>query len=406
MPADMAMMTRGDPQEPPDDVSSSALAELRRVCPVSSPRPGVHLAVRHADVAAVLADADHFSGASPRSVQGHTPPQALTVQETEGKRHDRLRRIWLGALRRDAIATAEPLVRQVCGDLVASFATVGRADLVAGLAKPAAKEGFAALIGVPEADRERVHRWTVDIRARESAVPAALKVQASAASRAALDAWIVREVDRRRGLHEPPGDILGRLIHATDLDGQTLASTELASQVCFLLRAGTGATVRLIANLLFELARAPERYQLLVDERGLVPIAIDESLRHDPPGAFTTRTCVAATEVGGVHIARGEEVVPSLLSANGDESTFPDAERFQLERGRVPNHLPFGRGRHRCPGAPAARMIATAALEAVLDRIAGIRLAPGFVYQRTDFSAPAPQRLDVEFEPRLRRSGG
>jgi cytochrome P450 len=175
----MAMMRGGDPQEPPDDVSSSALAELRRVCPVSSPSPGVHLAVRHDDVAALLADAEHFSAASLRSVQGHTPPQALTVQETEGKRHARLRRIWLDALRRDAIATAEPLVRQICGDLVASFATVGCADLVVALAKPAAKQGFAALIGVPDADRERVHRWTMDIRARESAVPAALKAQAS-----------------------------------------------------------------------------------------------------------------------------------------------------------------------------------------------------------------------------------
>jgi cytochrome P450 len=162
--------------------------------------------------------------------------------------------------------------------------------------------------------------------------------------------------------------------------------------------------VRLIANALYELVRVPARYAQLRADRALVAVALDESLRHDPPAAFTARTCVKDTELGGVRIRPGEEVILPLLSANRDEAVVPDPERFDLRRGRVPNHLSFGRGRHRCPGAPLARMIAANAVEALLDRIADIRLAPGFVYESEDFSAPGPRHLDVEFRPDANRA--
>jgi cytochrome P450 len=126
-------------------------------------------------------------------------------------------------------------------------------------------------------------------------------------------------------------------------------------------------------------------------------VALDESLRHDPPGQFTARTCIKQTELGGVAIEPGDEVVLSIASANRDESLFSGGECFELARGRVPGQLAFGRGRHRCPGAPAARMVAASALEALLDKIPEVRLAPGFVYQAEDFSARAPRHLRVEF---------
>jgi cytochrome P450 len=375
-----------------------AFAELRRSCPVSSPRPGVHLAVRHADVATALTDAEHFSGATPRTLQGLKSEDELTLQEIEGPRHERIRRIWLAALRRDAIAAAEPSLGALSCGLVARLAPAGRAELVTELAQPAAKDAFAHLIGIPAADREAVRRWILDIRQGEAGAPAALKARAAAPSRAALNRWITDEVRRRRALPEPPDDIITRLMQPTGEDGMQLREAELAAQLRFLCRAGTGSTVRLIANVLYELVRVPARYAQLRADRALVPVAIDESLRHDPPGAFTARTCLKRTQLGGVRIEPGAEVVLSIASANRDEAVFPRAQQFDLRRGRVPEQLAFGRGRHRCPGAPVARMIAASVVEALLDQIPEIRLAPGFAYEADDFSTRGPRYLSVEFE--------
>jgi cytochrome P450 len=375
-----------------------AFAELRRSCPVSSPRPGVHLAVRHADVATALTDAEHFSGATPRTLQALKSEEELTLQELEGPRHERIRRIWFAALRRDAIAAAEPSLRALSRELVARLAPAGRAELVTELAQPAAKHAFAHLIGIPAADRERVHRWILDIRQGEAGAPAALKAHASLQSRAALAGWITDEVRRRRALPDPPDDIITRLMQPTGEDGVQLTEAELAAQLRFLCRGGTGSTGRLIANVLYELVRVPARYAQLRPDRALVPVAIDESLRHDPPGAFTARTCLKQTQLGGVRIEPGAEVVLSIASASRDEAVFPGAEHFELRRGRVPDQLAFGRGRHRCPGAPVARMIAASVIEALLDQIPEIRLAHGFAYESDDFSTRGPRYLSAEFE--------
>ncbi len=383
---------------------TEALAELRRSSPVSTPRPGVHLAVRHSEVAAVLTDGEHFSGAAPRTLRGLKREQDLTLQEIEGERHDRIRRVWLEAMRRDAIAAAEPGVREICRALVAGLVPTGPADLVAEFARPAAREGFHHLVGVPKGDRERVHRWTVEIRSAEATAPAKLKARVAAGAREELDAWIEDQIARRRALSDPPDDILTRLIRAADQPEACVSDPELGAQVRFLCRAGSGSTVRLIANVLYELIRAPERYRAVRQDRALVPVALDESLRHDPPGQFTARTCVKHTELVGVGIQPGDEVVLSIASANRDESLFAGGECFELARGRVPGHLAFGRGRHRCPGAPAARMVAASALEALLENVPEVRLARGFVYEAEDFTARAPRHLRVEF-PRVQASG-
>ena len=371
-------------------------AELRRSCPVSTPRPGVHLVVRHADVAAILTDVEHFSGASPRTLAGRKPEADLSLQELGGPRHHSIRGLWLTALRRSAIAPTEPTVRELCRERVGDLAAAGRAEVVADLARPVVREALDYMIGIPLASRKRVHAWIQDQKEDEAGSFAALRGQASAASRAALDHWIAGEAMRRRALSKPPDDIFARLMAATGDGGVGLTQAEFAAQVRFLCRAGTGSTVQLIANVVYELARVPARYARLREDRSLISVAIDESLRHAPPGAFTARTCITETELGGVRIKPGDEVILSLASANRDESVFPNPERFDLQRGRLPVQVSFGRGSHRCPGALIARMIATNLIEAMLNQMVEVRLAPGFVFESEDFCTRGPSHLSIE----------
>ena len=386
----------------PDEV----LSELRRSCPVSTLRPGVHFVVRYDDVSGVLRDHESFSGARPSTLQGVRDEGELTLQEMDGSRHSDMRRIVLTALPRDLIARTEPYLAEVCRELVNQLVQGDQADLVSELIEPAAKAVVAELLGVPRAERERVYRWAGDLKAHDAVSPPARGGRASPEppSRQEFDRWIRAEAHRRRASSRPPDDVFTRLLNARKANGVPLSDVEFATQIRFLSRAGIGSIVRLTGNLLYELIRVPERYSRVRSDRGLLPASIDESLRHDAPGDFVGRTCIRETELAGTRVRRGEQVIVSITSAHRDESHFPNGENFDLDRGRVPKHLAFGRGRHRCPGAAFARMVTSHVVSALMDQVAQVRLAPGFRYETIGFSARGPRRLDVEFRCRLESS--
>jgi cytochrome P450 len=388
----------------PDEI----LTELRRSCPVSTLRPGVHFLVRYEDVSAVLRDHESFSAARPSTLEGVRDEGELTLQEMDGPRHDDMRRIVLTAIPRDLIARVEPYLASVCRELVDKLACGGRAELVSELIEPAAKAVVAELLGVPEAERERVYRWAADIKAHDASSPPARggRTPPAPASKKDFDRWIREEARRRLESSRPPDDVFTRLLNAKNARGEPLSETEFATQIRFLSRAGIGSIVRLTGNLLYELIRVPERYRRVRADRGLLPVAIDESLRHDPPGDFVGRTCLRETMVAGTRIRPGEQVILSITSAHRDESQFPNGENFDLDRGRIPDHLAFGRGRHRCPGAAFARMVTSHVVSALMDQVAEIRLAPGFRYEAVSFSARGPRRLDVEVAPQVLQATG
>jgi cytochrome P450 len=363
----------------------------------------VHFVVRYDDVAAVLRDHESFSAARPSTLEGVRHEGELTLQEMDGPRHDDMRRIVLAAIPRDLIARVEPHLASVARELVDKLVRGGRAELVSALIEPAAKAVVAELLGIREADRELVYRWAAEIKAHDGTAPPAHagRIAPEPAAKKDFDEWIRAEARRRLASSRPPDDVFTRLLNAKNARGAPLSATEFATQIRFLSRAGIGSIVRLTGNLLYELARVPERYRRVRADRSLVPVAIDESLRHDSPGDFVGRTCLRETVLAGTRIRPGDQVILSITSAHRDESHFPNGEHFDLDRGRVPNHLSFGRGRHRCPGAAFARMVTSHIVNALMDRVAEIRLTPGFRYEAVSFSARGPRRLDVEFDPQV-----
>ena len=100
-----------------------------------------------------------------------------------------------------------------------------------------------------------------------------------------------------------------------------------------------------------------------------------------------------------MQIKRGDRVLYSIASANRDESVYPDADQFRMDRPRPRDHVAFGAGPHVCPGAFLARMEAQIAVETVLDRVARLELAPGYVFDPNPvFWANGPQTLRVTLE--------
>ncbi len=183
-------------------------------------------------------------------------------------------------------------------------------------------------------------------------------------------------------------------------DGHFLTDTEIVTQVRFLLMAGNETTTNLISNLCYELVRVPERYQRLRADRDLMPIAIEESLRHDSPVQLMFRTAKSDTELSECPIKAGERVIVSMGAANRDETVYDHASEFDLDRGLVTNHMAFGLGPHLCVGAPLARLQTRILMNELLDRVADPRLADDFAYEKVNFFAfRGPKHLPVVFTP-------
>jgi cytochrome P450 len=109
---------------------------------------------------------------------------------------------------------------------------------------------------------------------------------------------------------------------------------------------------------------------------GLVPNAIEESLRLEPAAATVDRYATKDTTFGGARIAQGDLVTISIAAANRDPAAFPSPDTFDPARANAKQHLAFAGGPHVCIGMHLARLEAHTAIARTLDRLPGLRLDP------------------------------
>jgi cytochrome P450 len=191
------------------------------------------------------------------------------------------------------------------------------------------------------------------------------------AAKEALRNYLAGAIEERRA--RPADDLIGALVTARD-ENDALTEDELLAFVMLLLLGGNDTTTNLIGNGLLALARHPEQQRRLRQDPRLMPKAIEEMLRYDPPVQMTVRTPIGATEVGGTEISADCLVFVLIAAANRDPAQFPDPDTFDV--GREPNdHLSFGGGIHFCLGAPLSRLEGAIAIEAVLRKYPRLALA-------------------------------
>ena len=388
-----------NPLDPADAADPyEKLQALRERCPVSQPLPGVNFVVRHPDTAFVFRNWEIYSNAGGLRLGGEKPVEEQTLNEIDPPRHGPIRRILLTALAPASIAQAQPYIEELARTVVGRFASRGSADLVTEMAVPLPSKVIANLLGVPEQDHDRFHKWTADMVEDKASSPGGQRTRHDTENE--FNAYILEQVKARRALHDPPDDIITRMLTHELSDGHFLTDTEVVTQVRFLLMAGNETTTNLIANLCYELVRVPERYRRLRADRDLMPVAIEESLRHDSPVQLMFRTAKTDAELSECPIAAGEHVIVSMGAANRDETVYDHASEFDLDRGMVTNHMAFGLGPHLCVGAPLARLQTRILMNELLDRVADPRLADDFVYEKVNFFAfRGPKHLPVVFTP-------
>jgi cytochrome P450 len=281
--------------------------------------------------------------------------------------HRRYRALVSAAFTQRALARREQeLVQKVADDLIDRFAGRGRADLVREFTFPYPTQIIAGLLGLPREDFPQFQRWSISLLSitvnRERAV---------AASTALRDYFAPILAARRA---DPRDDLISRLAQA-ELEGEHLSDEEIYSFLRLLLPAGVETTYRSSGNLLFGLLSNPAQLDAVRADRSLIPQAIEEAVRWEPPLLVITRLCTRDTRLGGVAIPAGSTVMPLLGAANRDEERYPDPDRFDIFRAPKPN-IAWGHGVHMCLGMHLARLEMRVALERLIDRLPGLRLDP------------------------------
>jgi cytochrome P450 PksS len=263
----------------------------------------------------------------------------------------------------------ETLCEELLDDMERQRERKGGTDLVASYALPLPATVIAELLGVPAEDQDRFHRWSNRLVSVSSgrdmlrALPAALS----------FVRYLRRLVEQRRA--DPEDDLITALIRAEEA-GDRLSEDELLAMAFLLLVAGHETTVNLIASGTLALLEHPEQTERLRRDPSLTKTAVEELLRYTSPVELATeRYARKYTEIRDTRIPRGELVLAVLGSANRDERHFENPDVLDLARD--PNrHLAFGRGGvHHCLGAPLARMEGQIALNSLLRRFPGARLA-------------------------------
>ena len=120
------------------------------------------------------------------------------------------------------------------------------------------------------------------------------------------------------------------------------------------------------------------RERFLAEPSRTLPKLTEEALRRDAPHRGLFRITTREVELGGTMLPAGAPLLLLFGSGNRDEAVFPEADRVDIDRPNVRDHLAFGRGIHTCPGAPMARAEIRVALETLLHRLPGLRLQDGY----------------------------
>jgi cytochrome P450 len=363
-------------------------AEAREKAPVFYAESyGFWVVTRYDDVLAVLKDDDTFSSVDAlRSSSDELPAEVVAVLaegwpdmpvivDTDPPLHTRIRGLITRAFTPKRIAELEPDIVSVVDRLIDELAPDGRGDVVARFAWPLPLRVMGTMLGLAEADLERLHRWSNDWLSLHQPGGSLEQQLDWARNTVALQRYFMDALREREARGRD--DLLTALLAASREIHPPLAEDVVMGVPFDLVIAGHVTVTRAIGNALLLLLRDPRRLEELRTEPELWPAAIEEILRLESPAQGLFRTTTRPVVLAGTRIPAGARVMVHYGSANRDERRFGDASRYDPRRPELTRHLAFGKGIHFCIGAPLARLELQLALPRLLDRLPNLRLAEG-----------------------------
>lgn len=363
------------------------LAALRREAPVFFDRELDHYIVtRYADVEACLLDRATFVAENASSPVWPPAPEAQriladsgyrrvpTLNNADPPRHGPMRKAVMLCMSPKRLRALEPDVRAYAETLV--DALVGdEADLVAQLTEPLPGWAGLGLLGMPATDFEQIKAWSSGrVLFTYGRLPPDEQVRVAANVvafwRYVEDFVAARDGDRRN-------DFTSDLLRYADEHPDLVTPDDVVNIVYSVALAGHDSTTNAMGSALRHLLGDRQQWGRLVADPGLIPNAVEESLRFDGPVLGQRRTAAVDASIGGVRIPAGAKLLLLFGSAGRDPDRFAAPDGIDVARLNAGEHLAFGKGPHFCLGAPLARLELRIVLELLVERVPGMRLVPG-----------------------------
>jgi len=276
--------------------------------------------------------------------------------------HTRIRGLVSRAFTPRRVEQLRPEVEEMCRGLLDELD--GEGDFVSSVAFPLPANVISALVGVPKADRDELRPLISALAVGIEPTATSDELAAAETASGAITDYLTSLIAVRRA--EPADDLLSALLQASDGEDR-LSETEVIVNTLLIYAAGFETTTHLLGNTVRQLVAHPEQLQRLRDDRSLVPSAIEEVLRFDPPVQLDGRYLFDDIEIAGVRLPAGSSTMVLLGAANRDPALVEEPERFDV--GRTDTQvLSFGSGIHFCLGAALARLEGQVVLGELLDR--------------------------------------
>lgn len=374
---------------------------LRREQPVmwheeAAPNRGFWAVTRYEDLVAVHMDWRTYSSEIGAVSLEELEPDQLEVRktmlETDPPRHRELRNVCNKRFSARGVGQYEDYIRDVAKGVLDRALEREEFDFVPEISKELPIRFLCAIFTVPQDDAPMLIEWgDAMIGNQDPEYSAAVVDQVDTEEfkylpfRSPVAKQVFEYALRQRDLRleEPQEDTINALTIA-QREG-ILSEREMQNYFSLLMIAGNETTRHTISHGMHALMENPDQLRRLQEDPSLIPVAVEEILRWATPVMHFRRTATTDTELGGQQIKAGDKVVTWHISANRDESRFPDPYRFDISR--QPNeHVTFGPGGpHFCLGAHLARLETKILFQELLPRLTSIEPAGPTERMRSNF---------------------
>ncbi len=364
--------------------------------PEPRPNQGFWAVTRYDDLTAVHMDWQTYSAEVGAVSLEELDPEQLEIRksmlETDPPRHTELRQICSKRFSARGVGQYQDWIREVARGVLDRALPEGEFDFVAEISRELPIRFLCSIFTVPQDDAPQLISWGDKMIANQDPELSAAVVDKEDTeayrllpfrSPIAVDVFAYADRMRDERLAEPADDVISALAVAQS-EG-ILNEREFHNYFSLLMIAGNETTRHTITHGMLALIENPEQMKLLQEEPDRITVATEEILRWATPVFHFRRTATRDAELQGQQIKAGDKVVTWYISANRDESVFPEPYRFDVTR--QPNdHVTFGPGGpHFCLGAHLARLETKILFQELLPRLKAIELAGPVERIRSNF---------------------